>query len=504
MHARIRIQGQKPKQTRNPGEPKHLCAMKPIRPPMAYMTAQAISKKKTKREASFAEKSLAYTLYEDVKTSMYTLNAKYNVPQCRDHLNCGICGPYICHLEDGRRNAGFLPITNGEDSDNSEEDTDEDMGLGEEDTDNDMKLGESKMDGLFRLQDVMGLFRTMAWIDLRIMKHYEAGGIAAAKLAQEGAEQKLAQLQIEHGRVLSDRDHIQTQLAELQTKHEQVLSQRGQDQAQLQETNARLTAAVEGLQIEHGQVLSQRAQLQETSARLTAALAELDLIRRDSDLPRKHPRIEPAATPSWETLHAMSRPTALDEPIRIAQFLQFHEEADFKGIPISGEPLWAIDMRDVRGYRQIMGRAPAKDKAQSLMDRLFFGRCLTRLLRIIAVPGKYAQLLHETDIIIAPQERLTPCDFGPNPDYLSDAQVASLLAQQGVTTAIADDSWQFCDHYLRAQITKPDSFLNLPTLREILQSSQASGSHAPGLYPAEQDQYPRTVPSMRKRNRKTR
>ncbi|KAJ7649387.1 hypothetical protein DFH06DRAFT_1331758 [Mycena polygramma] len=478
---------------------------------MAYMTAQTISKKKkTKREASFAEKSLAYTLYEDVKTYMFTLNAKYNVPQCRDHLNCGICGPYICHLENGRRNAGFLPITNGEDSedsedsDDSEEDTNEDVGPGEDDTDKDMKLGESKMDGLFRLQDVMGLFRAMAWIDLRIMKHYEAGGIAAAKLAQEDAEEKLAQLQIEQGRVLSERDHIQTQLAELQMKHEQVLSQRDQDQ----ETNNQLTAALQELHVEHDHVLSQhdqdRAQLRETSDRLTAALEELDLIRRDSDLPRKHPRIEPASTPSWETLHAMTRPTALDEPIRIAQFLQFHEETDFKGIPISGEPLWAIDMRDVRGYRQIMGRAPAKVKAQSLMDRLFFGRCLTRLLRIIAVPGKYAQLLHETDIIIAPQERLTPCDFGPNPDRLSDAQVASLLAQRGVTTAIADDSWQFCDRYLRAQILRPDTFLNLPTLREILQSSQASGSHPPGLYPAEQDQYPRTVPSMRKGNRKAR
>jgi hypothetical protein len=194
----------------------------------------------------------------------------------------------------------------------------------------------------------------------------------------------------------------------------------------------------------------------------------------------------------------MSRPTALDTPERIAQYLQFNEDRDFKGIPVCG-PNWIIDMRDVRGYKQVMARLPPKVRGQPADERMYFGKCLTRVLSVLAIPGKYASILHETNTVIADAEQLIPCDFGKDPVALSDADVAVLLAERGMSVAAAADAWQFCINYVKSQVQKPDSFIYHHLMVRIMESAtSANVAPPPGLHSIQEDQYPRTVPSKRR------
>jgi hypothetical protein len=195
----------------------------------------------------------------------------------------------------------------------------------------------------------------------------------------------------------------------------------------------------------------------------------------------------------------MSRPTALDTPKRIAEYLQFNEEDDFKGIPTSG-PSWIIDMRDVRGYKQVMSRLPPKIRGQPVAEQIHFGKCVMRLLSVLAIPGKYGSILQETNAVIADTERLIPCNFGTNPTALSDADVAVLLAERGMTVAVAADTWQFCINYVKAQIQKPDSFIHQQTMVQIFESAtSANVAPPPRLHSLESDQFPRSVPSKHRK-----
>lgn len=191
----------------------------------------------------------------------------------------------------------------------------------------------------------------------------------------------------------------------------------------------------------------------------------------------------------------MQRPTARDPPESIAQFLQFHEQMDFKGIPTYG-PKWIVDMRNVRGYRQVMSRVPSKLRGP---ERTYLGGCITRILAILSIPGKYERLLQQHNTTIAETEELTPCDFGADPAMLSDTDVAILLAQKGMSVASAADAWQFCIEYVNAQIQNPDTFITRQLMSSILYDvKSANSSPPPGLHDFHSDQYARTVPSHRR------
>ncbi len=125
---------------------------------------------------------------------------------------------------------------------------------------------------------------------------------------------------------------------------------------------------------------------------------------------------------------------------------------------------------------------------------------MARLLQILAVPGRYPGLLAANSITIASVVSLSSCPFGLNPLLLSDAQVAGLLADKGLTVRVADDSWQFCRHYLSAQVTEPDTFA-AGQLVELFRSVEAA-SAPPGLNPYAIDWYPRTVPGKTQKPRR--
>ncbi|KAJ7857415.1 hypothetical protein B0H14DRAFT_3638944, partial [Mycena olivaceomarginata] len=200
----------------------------------------------------------------------------------------------------------------------------------------------------------------------------------------------------------------------------------------------------------------------------------------------------------WEKLHSMKRPAPSDSPDDIAQYLQHNEETEFKGIPLS-MPDFDVNMRDVRGYRQVFSRVLTYPKVE-LAEKFHASRCLTRLLLVLAVPGRYTKLLAQQHIVVAPTAALTVCDWGQQPLALTDGEVCVLLAASGLTAAVADDSWQFCYRYLRASAARPDIYVTSDLLE--LWHRIKDATPPPGLHSAAANIYARSVPGKRKEHHK--
>ncbi|KAJ7870684.1 hypothetical protein B0H13DRAFT_1896097 [Mycena leptocephala] len=454
----------------------------PIFMPVAKRTAL-----NARPSPSFNDKVTACRLCTEVEAMKmdWTLHKKYNVPKCRDILQCNVCVSYLKHLEDARANQRKKPGQSIEvDGMEDDEDSEDDQSSGEDEgseQDDESDIGDSDMDCLFRLQDILGKHRVFRWDNPKNHTLQEAGGYAAATLLQAELQTKLDSLQISHGRVLNEHEHIGTEL-------QLITAQRDQFQTQLEEAKTQLAA--------FQQVTAQsQTQLQEAKTHLAAALDEISRLRaNDGELPHKRSKLNdtsetapfpPAgrgSDPEWEILHAMKKPTGHASPEQIAQFIQFNEDTDFKGIPICG-PNWVVDMRDVRGYKQVMTRTPSRVRGQPEQERVYHGKCLTRILSILAIPGKYELLLNENNAVIE-AERFVPCNFGADPSALSDADVALLLAERGMGVAAAADAWQFCYNYVKAQVQNPDSFIvsdSMARILSILEASRASiESRSPG------------------------
>ncbi|KAJ7033290.1 hypothetical protein C8F04DRAFT_1184270 [Mycena alexandri] len=155
----------------------------------------------------------------------------------------------------------------------------------------------------------------------------------------------------------------------------------------------------------------------------------------------------------WDTLHNMPRPGPEDNYILLAQWLQHREVQNFPGILLKA-PHFTVDLRDPRGHQQ-----------------------------------------------------LTPCDFpgsADEVDRLSKHEVATLLAKRGLTVVDADDLWQFCHRYVRAEfhaIGEGKSDFQEADFVEILTSEETAiklRGLPPGLKPPQEDIYPRTVPGHRR------
>jgi hypothetical protein len=65
--------------------------------------------------------------------------------------------------------------------------------------------------------------------------------------------------------------------------------------------------------------------------------------------------------------------------------------------------------------------------------------CLSALLQILAIPRKYAHLLKFYQLFL-------PIAF--DQPEIKDKEITQLLARQGLTTMVANDTWQFCYNYL--------------------------------------------------------
>lgn len=181
----------------------------------------------------------------------------------------------------------------------------------------------------------------------------------------------------------------------------------------------------------------------------------------------------------------MKKPSATDPPEMFAEWLQFNSDTTIKGIPVS--PDGTIDLRDVRGYHQVMTRLPL-DRRGNRADH--YGRSLAAVLRVLAVPGLYKDVLHATNQQVAGQPSLTPCPFSGA--VLAEKDIATLLANKGLTIAMADDAWQYSFKLLEAQLQQPDSWFPVPEMRALFSRASdtvATRGKPPGIRMESEDRF---------------
>ncbi|KAJ7017431.1 hypothetical protein C8F04DRAFT_1279518 [Mycena alexandri] len=317
-----------------------------------------------------------------------------------------------------------------------------------------------------------------------------------------------AQLQLVRQYADNSSAELRLRLDEAEKKKDDARRQNAELQIQLQLTTQNADNAYTELRMRLESALSDAAN---TRADLSLARTDGDQARADRDRALQ----EVSSAQQQASLFHLTRPTKIDcgmrciawrvrsplmTPLLIAHFLQHNEETNFKGIPTSG-PEWVIDLRDVRGYREVESRVPGKVKGEGPDARFYRIHSLTRVLEVLAVPGKYSALLSSLDKQVAPIASLTPCVFGPNPFSLSDGEVAALLADKGLTVALADDSWQYCYKHLEAHAARPDQSTTKQLLMLWNTISAAAPAPPPGLQSPAADRYPRTVPSKIRKGR---
>ncbi|KAJ6573299.1 hypothetical protein B0H10DRAFT_1964119 [Mycena sp. CBHHK59/15] len=223
-----------------------------------------------------------------------------------------------------------------------------------------------------------------------------------------------------------------------------------------------------------------------------AAVEDLD--PRDAKLPPHGPIHRRTARVSEaelrEQFSLMRQPTAHDPLELYARWLQFNEFTNIKGIPICG-PHWIVDLRDVQGYHQVTSRTPHKGRKTQCLQ---YGKSLFAMLRVLAMTGMYKSILESTNMQVAVEVKLLPCDFGDQP--LNDVDVTRLLAARGMTVAIADDSWQWCYKFLQAQVVECDDYFvedEIVGLVARVNAAVVNGPLPEGLNPANQDQFATSI-----------
>ncbi|KAJ7440103.1 hypothetical protein B0H11DRAFT_2253263 [Mycena galericulata] len=479
------------------------------------------------------DKLLAWSFYEAprAKKIAWTLHDKLNIPKCLDSEECPTCTAYLTHVEDarargGRRQTDRLRRTPSHVADDSEmevcktEEDDEDNDMEEDDNASagsdmeeddgergeDMDLGDSEMDALFSLQDLIGKYRHLESLDPEKREAVEAS-VVAAMMAQVKAEAERGGAEVQQAALAARLDLLQLsadanerKLYQLTLDHGRVLAERDQARDALAEAEIRLADTLAALKQAEGKLHAAQIQLAAAPAHELAASSQAHATDARSSN-RKRARVgdsTPVAGPSgdstpvvltpeeaeWLKFNEMARPGCDASPELIAQFLQYNRETTFKGIPLQGAA-HTVDLRDVRGYRQVMGRAPLR--ARRVDDRIPFFQGVTRILQILGIPGKYARLLEEGNFVVATAEDLSPCTFGTSPAIISDAEVACLLAQRGLTSVAADDCWQFCRNYVDAQIAAPDKGVDIDAMRALCEEMKKLPC-PPGLRPSSEDQ----------------
>ncbi len=498
--------------------------MNPPRALVARMQTTSSAASKAGRSRSFSALAMQRALYTKTEKLHWTLHDKRNIPQCRDCFNCATCSSYFKHLNRAAFNNGRRSYKGKPTAVASESILDDDDNSGAEysGTENDDEFGGyesptgSEMRSLFRLQDLRGKLRAMDWEDSDEERNQDAGGHAAVSIMLAETEQKKEEVLVQNTALQVRLETIEGEASNAYTeirlhldracmvandaKSDLVGTRVERDQARMDRDEAR--AELNGARTE-------LAAAREEIARLSQQLANMDSAR-----PRKKPATSAAHSNSAsyrgisphpdrsveerprDSLHTMPRPGPTEDPFLIAQYLQHHEETGFKGIPLS-RPSWVVDMRDVRGYRQVMSRVLPKTKNEAKNVSFHRACCLVRVLGVLAVPGRYQSLLQEAQIPISSTDSLTPCDFGPDPLMHADSHVAGLLAKHGMTVQIADDSWQFCHRYLCAETIKPDGYM-VPQFAALWE--RVKPIQPPGLNSPARDLYPRTVPGKSKPN----
>ncbi|KAJ7791411.1 hypothetical protein B0H14DRAFT_3500483 [Mycena olivaceomarginata] len=403
----------------------------------------------------------------------------------------------------------------------TEEDDEEDEGDDEQEY---LDLGDSKMDVLFRMQDIRGKNRVYTWQGPEDQKNQEEGGITMAtrlhaeaeekkdkalaeqvalktqletvRLDANNAETKWERLQVEYGRLLGERDEIKRERDEIKrgTRRNQTRTRRKIESLRHLVARVDVDSDRPRKRVNVGRSTATNTEISAGQTSYCPAPAFTISSQPDDRSPTvlDNAMITCASNPSaplqeWQSLLSMQMPGKNEAPELFARWIQFHELTNIKGVPMCG-PEWVVDLRNIRGYHQVMARIPPKTN-QGQRVRKHRSYCLLAIVKVLAIPGEYANLVRLTKSPIASSTRLDPLPITIG-QQITNEEVTRILAAQGLTVAVADDAWQFCFNYLKASAASSPA-ADTAALLVVVETALKNTPPPSGLHPASQDQYKR-------------
>ncbi|KAJ7148973.1 hypothetical protein C8R43DRAFT_952217 [Mycena crocata] len=171
-------------------------------------------------------------------------------------------------------------------------------------------------------------------------------------------------------------------------------------------------------------------------------------------------------------------------PEIFGRWLQLHKHP-VMGVPLQPDGL--VDLRDVRGRNAVLSRVPPKTKHKSALrqHRLW----LLAVLRVLSLPGAYSNLLQEHRILVA--EKISSSFFKEVETEPPEDEVVRLLANQGLTTATADDAWQYSVNVLTEAATSGNPIATCVIAQNLLDRTNQKvkmGGRPQGINARELDQ----------------
>ncbi|KAJ6497213.1 hypothetical protein C8R47DRAFT_1069255 [Mycena vitilis] len=443
------------------------------------------------------------------------LHEQLLVPVCKDEMDCTICDQYLVHvLERFYQGDDEPPPTS--------------VCMDVEPTEDGDENGKPKESRWMKM--LLHLRSVLCRMDAFSYDHNNDQGKGELKGMMVTIYNDKVNAQRQRDHALTSRAYLEAEIAQLK----QLLNQSKADQQVLLEENlvlkgeldvqrqhtlttqAVLEAENSRWKQSHEEVATQqRLALEQFSAFKVQADSRYDLAvtaqtALESEIVQlKHSHEQETATLQqqlssceWRMLQTMTMPSKDDPPRVFARWMQFHELQNIKGIPMN-PPDWVVDCRDIRGYHQVTCRIPPKEAKQNQTLRHHRTLCLFAILNVLAIPGKYARLLASTHSRVAATAQLAPLPIRIGAQQPDDEEIARLLAAQGLTVPVADDTWQFCNNFLIAQANDHSSASPRNTASELLFFVRATlppGSTPPnGLYTPSQDRMERhNVPDKRK------
>ncbi|KAJ6465989.1 hypothetical protein C8R47DRAFT_1079070 [Mycena vitilis] len=390
----------------------------------------------------------------------WKLDPELNTFRCKDK-NCRVCPDYRSHVverlcladeQHAGDQGGDIQDGGSEDGDSEDGDDESSAGSGDELDSN----GNDKCVPGVRSERMTQLIRLR---DLKCRRDaFEGDGDDRAKGSMEGM---LVTVQTDKFRLQAECDRANSSWSIA----EEALAKLRQAHSSLEDSHETTTASL-------ATAVAEIAQLKD---KLAAAVAGKPAQWQYPDQSVK----------VWE---GMNKPTSQDPPQLLACWLQFHEERNPLGVPFLDESK-AIDLRNIRGYNEVRGRT-SQSRSDGTSNRAKHQRRMSAMTNLLARPGAYENLIRSYNLPIAPRATYSP--LAVKAQYI-DADVAKLLAAQGMTFATADDTWLYCHAVLQETAAHDQSNVakNARRLLADIKSILLNAPQPPGKTDAERDRFER-------------
>ncbi|KAJ7038503.1 hypothetical protein C8F04DRAFT_1179522 [Mycena alexandri] len=304
------------------------------------------------------------------------------------------------------------------------------------------------------------------------------------------------QLRSERNDAVRDKVVTQTAIERLQRTHEKLNRDQHEneldtlrrfDEKLSSERDEALVEKARAAAFSQNEMEKQKQALDEAETRLKCALDGANSLQSSSAATAP---AFPVAVGNWMAMKMPSR----SEPLELfARWVQFHE-LPFKGIPFLPNTDFAIDYRDVRGHHEVQPRVPAKRKGEPKIERKLRQGIELGIVSLLAQPGRYIALLRATNTSISSTVTYAPLSIAVQ--HPAEEVVAKLLAAQGLSPLVADDTQQYCYKFLKAAASS-DPRARTPLA--IVEEKLAGTPTPPGMHPSNNDIFVRPNDLPRKR-----